>query len=253
MTRGSIGQCSVRPSGTDQAGAWLSGVRLQRPAGIASFGSMLAARSRIISEADDADARTASRGLIETWSAHDGQADLLRVHVAPWLRARGQDDLALAELERAIAADPSLAEARFERGLARAAKPELGDAERRQAIADLSTDLPATAALGDGEPAMRWSASAFDFEQGHCPIYLAREQLALPTTLLGLDAALVTCAARCNSPPTSPTPSSTGVPSCCTTRRPRSRESRRAPPAPRARPADPSGRSVPLARFAPPR
>ena len=41
---------------------------------------------------------------------------------------------------------------------------------------------------------MRWSASAFDFEQGHGPIYLAREQLSLPTTLLGLDTALVSFA-----------------------------------------------------------
>ena len=165
----------------------------------------------------------------------------VRLLLSRLLRARGQGDLALAELERALAVDPALAEARFERGLALAARPELDDDARRLAIADLATPLPATAALrdverlhgraeldrlegrpaeamerlqevlaydagylparealvkaalalGDGELAMRWSASAVDVGQGHGPIYFAREQVELPTTLLGLDAALV--------------------------------------------------------------
>jgi tetratricopeptide (TPR) repeat protein/predicted Ser/Thr protein kinase len=62
-------------------------------------------------------------------------------------RARGQNEIALAELDRAIAADPSLTEARFERGLMAAARPSLGDAERAAAIADLRS------ALG-GDPAL---------------------------------------------------------------------------------------------------
>ncbi len=51
--------------------------------------------------------------------------------------------------------------------------------------------VKAALALGDGDLAMRWSASAVDVRQGHGPIYAAREQVELPTTLLGLDAALV--------------------------------------------------------------
>src|SRR5262249_26781840 len=63
------------------------------------------------------------------------------------LRERGQPDLALAELERAIADDPSLGDARFERGLMRAALPEATEAERRAAIEDLSTDVGAPSVL----------------------------------------------------------------------------------------------------------
>ena len=75
--------------------------------------------------------------------------EFLRRHEAPrvrhllsrLLRARGQPDLALAELELAIADDPALDEARFERGLLRAAQLELTEAERRVAVADLSTGI----------------------------------------------------------------------------------------------------------------
>ncbi|HEX5050323.1 MAG TPA: protein kinase [Planctomycetota bacterium] len=54
------------------------------------------------------------------------------------LRARGRTDEALLELQRALAGDASLEEARFERGLMFAAQATLSDAERRIAIADLA-------------------------------------------------------------------------------------------------------------------
>jgi len=165
----------------------------------------------------------------------------VRLLLARLLQARGRGDEALGELERALALDPSLAEARFERGLALASRAAPSDLERRRALEDLSTELPPTAALGDVERlyglaerrrlegcpeqalellqevlaydpghvaarkalvrvalalgdadlALHHSASAVDLEQGHGPIYLARERIELPATLLGLDAALV--------------------------------------------------------------
>ncbi len=63
------------------------------------------------------------------------------------LRARGHADLALAELERAISEEPGFAEARFERGLAIAARAAPSDAERARAIADLECALVASSAL----------------------------------------------------------------------------------------------------------
>jgi tetratricopeptide (TPR) repeat protein len=46
-------------------------------------------------------------------------------------------------------------------------------------------------ALGDDNLARHYAVSAVDLQQGYGPIYLAREQRWLPTTILGLDAALV--------------------------------------------------------------
>ncbi len=156
------------------------------------------------------------------------------------LRARGQHDLAFAELERAIERDPSLEEARFERGLMLAARPALSESERASAIVDLSspirtrsvltgvdllfgraerlrlegraeealetlnevlaydfTHVAARAslakvalALGENDLARQYAVSAVDLQQGFGPIYLARGRM-LPTTILGLDAALV--------------------------------------------------------------
>jgi tetratricopeptide (TPR) repeat protein/predicted Ser/Thr protein kinase len=57
------------------------------------------------------------------------------------LRARSQPDLAFAELEAALERDPSLDEARFERGLMLAARPTLTESERASAVADLSTPI----------------------------------------------------------------------------------------------------------------
>ncbi len=157
------------------------------------------------------------------------------------LRARGQPDLALAELQLAIAGDSSLDEARFERGLMLAALPALTETERSAAIADLSTPIRKRSvltdidllfghaelrrlqghmeqamemlnevlaydathvaartalarvalALGDDNLARHYAASTVDLQQGYGPIYLARERRMLPTTILGLDAALV--------------------------------------------------------------
>ncbi len=63
------------------------------------------------------------------------------------LRARGHFDQALVELERAIAGDPDLVEARFERGLVLAARPSLSERERATAIADIEQGLDARAEL----------------------------------------------------------------------------------------------------------
>jgi tetratricopeptide (TPR) repeat protein len=162
------------------------------------------------------------------------------------LRARGQPDLALVELDRAIAADPGLREARFERGLMSAARRDLTEPERQAAIADLTSALGAGAALtavdllhgrgelfrlqsqldqateclrevlaydvmhvgarnslariallrGEKDLARYYSVSAVDLQQGFGPIYLARERRLLPTTILGLDAALVDFASQ---------------------------------------------------------
>jgi tetratricopeptide (TPR) repeat protein/predicted Ser/Thr protein kinase len=157
------------------------------------------------------------------------------------LRARGQPDRALDELGLAIRGDPSLAEARFERGLVLAARFDLDADARQTAIADLSTPVGADSvltgidvlfgraererlcgnhatamelleevlayepahvqartslaqvalALGDTQLARYWSVSAVDLQQGYGPVYFAREHERLPTTILGLDAALV--------------------------------------------------------------
>ena len=192
---------------------------------------------------DMTSAHEALDGGIATARAFLGRHEVARVRLllSRLLRARGLEELALLEVERALDLDPALAEARFARGLALAAKPELTDAERARAIADLQAEPPATAALSDVERllgraeldrlesrpeqamarlqevlaydpgciaarnalvkvaltlgeaalAMHYSASAVDFEQGHGPIYVAQERFRLPTTLLGLDAALV--------------------------------------------------------------
>ncbi len=77
-----------------------------------------------------------------------GRHDLPRVRylLSRLLRARGQPDLALVELDRAIAADPHLEEARFERGLMSAARPALTEPERQAAIVDLTSALGAPSA-----------------------------------------------------------------------------------------------------------
>ena len=157
------------------------------------------------------------------------------------LRARGQGDLALAELERTLALAPDLADARFERGLLLASKAPPTEAERQTAIADLAAgasersvlsgidllfgraellrlrgesaaaielleevlEYDAThvaARLSLARAALRleqhdlaryYAASAVDLQQGFGPIYLARERQTLPTSILGLEGALV--------------------------------------------------------------
>jgi len=157
------------------------------------------------------------------------------------LRARGQEDLALAELDLAIAAEPGLTEARFERGLMQAGRQTLDEPERSAVIADLSSGLEAGSALtsidllygrgelaraqgrlheaaelleevlaydsahvgarralayvelalGNEELAWHYSISAVDLQQGFGPVYHARESRLLPTSILGLDGALV--------------------------------------------------------------
>jgi tetratricopeptide (TPR) repeat protein len=63
------------------------------------------------------------------------------------LRARGLSDEALVALDRAIAGDPDLVEARFERGLMLSARPSLSGSERAAAITDLEHALGARAVL----------------------------------------------------------------------------------------------------------
>jgi tetratricopeptide (TPR) repeat protein len=168
--------------------------------------------------------------------------DVPRVHylLARLLRARGQPE-ALVQVRRAIAADPALAEARFEHGLMLVAQPELTPEEVRQAVADLATPIGERSvltdidilfgaaelarlqgryeqamemlqevlvydfahvaarnslmrvalALGDHDLARHYAVSAVDLQQGYGPIYLARERRMLPTTILGLEGALV--------------------------------------------------------------
>ncbi len=165
----------------------------------------------------------------------------IRYLLSRLLRARGQPGPAVAEIDRALAGDPGLIEARFERGLMIAARPNLTDAERETAIADLASALDARAfltgvdllygrgelkrlqgrteeakellrevlaydvmhvgartslmriavALGEHELARHYSVSAVDLQQGFGPIYFARERTRLPTTILGLEGALV--------------------------------------------------------------
>ncbi|MGE3353137.1 MAG: protein kinase, partial [Planctomycetota bacterium] len=71
--------------------------------------------------------------------------DIARVHhlLSRLLRARGRDGEALVELQAAIAGDPTLTEARFERGLMLAAELEPDAATRAQAVADLSVAVDA--------------------------------------------------------------------------------------------------------------
>ncbi|HEX6811748.1 MAG TPA: protein kinase [Planctomycetota bacterium] len=157
------------------------------------------------------------------------------------LRAREMPDDALTQLQLALASDPDLADARFERGLVLAARKELSVAERATAIADLGTALgersvvgdvdllfgkaelarlqgdhqqamelleevleydgmhvPArqalstcARALGQESLAFYYAISALDVQQGYGPYYLARERNALPTSILGLEGALV--------------------------------------------------------------
>ncbi|MBL9079205.1 MAG: serine/threonine protein kinase [Planctomycetes bacterium] len=157
------------------------------------------------------------------------------------LRARGRTDDARSELDRAVAGDPALGDARFERGLLLAAAAEPEPAARAQAIADLAVapdprsvltsvdrlfgrgqslrlcgepaaamavlrevlaldplHVPARVAMahaaiaaGDDELGRYYSASAVDCYSGYGPLYAARERRALPTTMLGLEPALV--------------------------------------------------------------
>jgi tetratricopeptide (TPR) repeat protein len=71
----------------------------------------------------------------------------MRYLLSRLLRARGLPDEALVELERAIARDPELVEARFERGLMLAARTSLSEGERATAIADLEHALGARAVI----------------------------------------------------------------------------------------------------------
>ncbi len=164
-----------------------------------------------------------------------------RYLLARLLRARSQPDEALVELDRALASDPQLADARFERGLLLAARTDTTDADRALAVADLaapaqsrsvltSLDLlfgrgeaarlggdhttamellkgvleydPAhvaarlslsRAAFATGQPDLGryYATSAVNFQQGYGPVFLARDQQAMPRTMLGLDGALV--------------------------------------------------------------
>ena len=161
--------------------------------------------------------------------------------LARLLRARGRAEDAIAELERALAGEPDLGEARFERGLMRAASPAMDAAGRQAALADLTTSIPRHSALtgldqlcgraerhrlqgeleqareifeevlaydpthvaartalarialalGDGNLARYYSASAVDLQQGYGPVYLTFERRSLPTRILGLEDALV--------------------------------------------------------------
>lgn len=170
---------------------------------------------------------------------HD--APRVRYLRARLLRARGLHDEALRELDLAVAGDPTLHDARFERGLLLAALREPTPAQREGALADLASppregsvlsevdrlfgsaerarlagDLAAaqetllevleydpvhTAARtslsrlalanGDADLARYYAASALDLQQGFGPVYLARERLALPVRVLGLEEALV--------------------------------------------------------------
>ncbi|MEZ5963414.1 MAG: protein kinase [Planctomycetota bacterium] len=98
---------------------------------------------------DVATAQRALDGAIGRARAFLAQNDVPRVHhlLSRLLRARGQPDAAFVELTAAIAGDPDLAEARFERGLALASRNDLDDAELAQAVADLSLPLASDAAL----------------------------------------------------------------------------------------------------------
>jgi tetratricopeptide (TPR) repeat protein/predicted Ser/Thr protein kinase len=80
---------------------------------------------------------------IEQARAFLARHDVPRVHhlLSRLLRARGQGDLALLELQLARAGDPDLDEARFEHGLVLAAEPGLGDADRALAIAELGAPI----------------------------------------------------------------------------------------------------------------
>jgi tetratricopeptide (TPR) repeat protein len=89
-----------------------------------------------------------------------GRHDVPRVRylLSRLLRARGLPDEALVELESAIAGDPQLVEARFERGLMLAARTSLSAGEQATAIADLEHALGSRAVLaqvdrlfGEGE------------------------------------------------------------------------------------------------------
>ena len=56
-------------------------------------------------------------------------------------------------------------------------------------------------ALGQDDLARYYSASAIDFQQGFGPYYVARERQALPTTIAGVDALLIDCAAALGEQP----------------------------------------------------
>ncbi len=196
-----------------------------------------------------------------SWQRLDGgiarARDFLARHEVPrvrhllarMLQARGLDDEALRELDRAIAGEPGLIDARFARGLLLAAHEPLADERRDGAIADLELGLhdrsvlrdvdrlfgrgqllrlqhrdaeaiavlrevveidatheparlalaAAAQAIGDTSLALYCSASAVDLQHGYGAFY-TRLRRALPTTMLGLDAALDDCSAALLEP-----------------------------------------------------
>jgi len=129
--------------------------------------------------------------------------DVPMVHhlLARLLRARSQNDAALVELNAAIAGDPDLVAARFERGLMLAARAELSADERAQTLADLAVPVAAGAALtqldlllgraelarleGDAAEASEILREVLVYEPSHVDARLALSRLAL---LLGDDA-----------------------------------------------------------------
>lgn len=89
-------------------------------------------------------------GALVRTAAFLAQHEVPRVHhlQSRLLRARGRADEALAELERTLAMAPDLAEARCERGLLRASRPDLDAAATAAAIADLQAGLAGDPAVG---------------------------------------------------------------------------------------------------------
>jgi tetratricopeptide (TPR) repeat protein/predicted Ser/Thr protein kinase len=106
------------------------------------------------------------------------------------LRQRGRNDAALAELERALAAAPTLADARFERGLLLAAVPELDAATRALALADLATALPAQSVVGDVERLLGRAEAARLQGDHRRALALLQEVLAYDGTHIGARLAL---------------------------------------------------------------
>lgn len=77
-------------------------------------------------------------------------------------------------------------------------EPEAAMAVLREVLDYDPTHVPARVAMslaanaaGQQELGRYYSASAVDFYQGYGPVYLAREHQSLPTTMLGLDGALI--------------------------------------------------------------
>ncbi len=100
---------------------------------------------------DHESARSRLDGGIASVREFLGRHDVPRMHylLARLLQARSRRDEALAELDRALGAEPALADARFERGLLLASRPELSASERDRAIADLDVGLADLSVLRD--------------------------------------------------------------------------------------------------------